>query len=505
MSTHLLTTKRLLYVVVSVLIGVALYITSRYSYLLFHSVVEEFSILVAFGVFLLGWYSIKYTENRAFLLLGVAFLFIGWIDFFHTLAYPGMGVFPGSDTNLAAQLWITARYLESITLLLAPLAIRRSLNRTYVAAAYSVISGLLLSTIFVWHVFPVCFIEGVGLTPFKIISEYIISAILAMSGFLFYNRRSQFYSSTIRFLIIAVSFTIASELAFTLYTDAFGITNVVGHYLKVIAFYFLYQALVQASLVRPYDTLFKDLKQSREMEAARAAQLEALNRELESFSYSVSHDLRAPLRALDGFSSALEKNYADRLDDNGKHYLDRIRAGSQRMSNLIDTLLQLSRLSRNELRRSTVNLTSMVREILDTLQQKSPERPVEVVIADGMTVNADEHLLYIVMTNLLENAWKFTGSHSRARIEIGKVTQEGREVFYVRDDGVGFDMKYSDKIFAPFQRFHSLEEFEGSGIGLATVQRIISRHGGQIWAQAAPEQGATFYFTLGLEVSSINP
>jgi signal transduction histidine kinase len=385
------------------------------------------------------------------------------------------------------------------------LAIRRSLNRTYVAAAYSVISGLLLSTIFVWHVFPVCFIEGVGLTPFKIISEYIISAILAMSGFLFYNRRSQFYSSTIRFLIIAVSFTIASELAFTLYTDAFGITNVVGHYLKVIAFYFLYQALVQASLVRPYDTLFKDLKQSREMEAARAAQLEALNRELESFSYSVSHDLRAPLRALDGFSSALEKNYADRLDDNGKHYLDRIRAGSQRMSNLIDTLLQLSRLSRNELRRSTVNLTSMVREILDTLQQKSPERPVEVVIADGMTVNADEHLLYIVMTNLLENAWKFTGSHSRARIEIGKVTQEGREVFYVRDDGVGFDMKYSDKIFAPFQRFHSLEEFEGSGIGLATVQRIISRHGGQIWAQAAPEQGATFYFTLGLEVSSINP
>ncbi len=504
MSTHLITAKQLLYVIVSILIGIALYIASRYSYLLFHSVVEEFSILVAFGVFLVGWYSIKYTENRAFLILGIAFFFIGWIDFFHTLAYPGMGVFPGSDTNLAAQLWIVARYLESITLLIAPLAIRRSINRTYVAVAYSVISGLLLGTIFVWRVFPVCFIEGVGLTPFKIISEYIISAILVMSGFLFYNRRSKFDSSTIRLLIIAVSFTIASELAFTLYTDAYGIANAVGHYFKIIAFYFIYQAIIQASLVRPYDTLFKDLKQSREMEATHATQLEALNKELESFSYSVSHDLRAPLRTVDGFSVALEKSSADRLDDVGRHYLNRIRAGCQRMSDLIDALLQLSRLSRTQLQRTTVSLTAIAREILNTLAQTSPERNVASIIADGMTVKADEHLLHIAMTNLLENAWKFTRSHSKARIEVGKATQEGREVFFVRDDGVGFDMKYADKIFVPFQRFHSHKEFEGSGIGLATVQRIISRHGGQVWAESTPEQGTTFYFTLGPKETNIN-
>ncbi|NHI82689.1 MAG: hypothetical protein EAX81_00105 [Candidatus Thorarchaeota archaeon] len=504
MSTHPITIKQYLYVILSVLIGIALYVARHYSYLLFHSIVEEFSILVAFGVFLVGWHSTKYTDNRAFLFLGISFLFIGWIDFFHTLAYPGMGVFPGSDTNLAAQLWIVARYLESITFLIAPFAVRTNINKAHVVVAYSIVSGLLLATIFVWQVFPVCFIDGVGLTLFKIASEYIISAILVLSGLLFLRRRTEFDSSTMRLLILAIIFTILSELAFTLYADAYGIANAAGHYLKVIAFYFIYQALVQASLIRPYDTLFRNLKQSREMEASRATQLEALNRELESFSYSVSHDLRAPLRSLDGFSLALEKNYADKIDDNGRHYLDRIRAGSQRMTALINTLLQLSRLSRTVLQRSLVNLTSMTHEILSTLQQGSPERDVEIVIEEEMTVNADEYLLNVVMTNLLENAWKFTKSHSKTRIEVGKVSQEDHEAVFVRDDGVGLDMKYANRLFAPFQRLHSLEEFEGLGIGLATVQRIISRHGGRVWVESAPEQGATFYFTLGPNATSIN-
>ncbi len=489
--------KHLFFAIVAVLIGIILYVTSRYSYLLFHSIVEEFSILVAFGVFLVGWHSIKYTENRSFLLLGIAFLFIGWIDFFHTLAYPGMGVFIESDTNLAAQLWISARYLEAATFLIAPLTVRRNLNRTHIAAAYLVVCGFLLSSIFAWHTFPACFIEGIGLTPFKIGSEYVISVILAGSAFLFYRRRTDYDSSTLRLLLLAVCLTIASELAFTLYVDAYGIANLVGHYLKVVAFYSIYRALVQASLVRPYDTLFKDLEQSKEIEAARATQLEALNKELESFSYSVSHDLRAPLRSLDGFSLALEKNCLDKLDDNDRHYLERIRAGSQRMSGLIDALLQLSRLSRADFCRTPVVLTSMAREILDTLQRQSPERHVELVIADGMSANADEHLVYVAMTNLLENAWKFTRTHSQARIEVGMARHDGRDEFYVRDDGVGFDMKYADNLFAPFQRLHSHEEFEGSGIGLATVQRIIYRHGGQIRAESTPDKGTTFYFTLG--------
>jgi signal transduction histidine kinase len=496
MSTHQITAKQILYIIAACLIGTILYIASRYSYLLFHSIVEEFSILVAFGVFLVGWYSVKYTENRAFLLLGIAFLFIGWIDFFHTLAYKGMGVFPGASSNPPTQLWIAARYLESITLLFAPLAVHRKINRIYLVGLYLLVSSFLLFTIFVWPVFPVCYIDGVGLTSFKVASEYIISAILVMSGYMFYSRRSDFDSWSVKLLILAVCFTIASELAFTLYIDVYGAANAVGHYLKIVAFYLIYQALVQSNLVRPYDTLFKDLKQSREMEASRATQLEALNKEMESFSYSVSHDLRAPLRSLDGFSLALEKNYADKLDDNGRHYLDRIRVGSQRMTALIDALLQLSRLSRAEIRRSTVDLTSIAHEILSMLQQRSSERDVEMVIADGMIVNADEHLLNVVMTNLLENAWKFTKSHSKTRIEVGTVSQDGQDVFFVRDDGVGFNMKYADRLFAPFQRLHSLEEFEGSGIGLATVQRIISRHGGRIWVESTPEQGATFYFTL---------
>ena len=229
----------------------------------------------------------------------------------------------------------------------------------------------------------------------------------------------------------------------------------------------------------------------------RAADLAGLNRELETFSYSVSHDLRAPLRRLDGFSAALLEDYPDKLDERGRDYLGRIRAASRRMEQLIDDLLRLTRLTRHEMRREAVDLSALAQTIATELQGIEPERRVEFVIEPGLVADGDAHLLAVVMDNLLSNAWKFTGKHPRALIEVGATWRDAERLYFVRDDGAGYDPAHADKLFGVFQRLHPADEFSGTGIGLATVQRIVHRHGGRVWAEGEVEKGATFYFTLG--------
>jgi light-regulated signal transduction histidine kinase (bacteriophytochrome) len=229
-------------------------------------------------------------------------------------------------------------------------------------------------------------------------------------------------------------------------------------------------------------------------------ELRAVNKELEAFSYSVSHDLRAPLRSIDGFSQALLEDYLEQLDTVGQDYLHRIRAASQRMGQLIDDLLTLSRVTRSEIHVAPVDLSQIASHICTQLQLVHPERAVETVIQPGLQVQGDVQLLRAMLENLFNNAWKFTSKHTQARIEFGQSSQDARiPVYFVRDDGAGFDMAYADKLFAPFQRLHGIHDFPGNGIGLATVQRIAHRHGGNVWADAAVEQGATFYFTLAAE------
>lgn len=228
----------------------------------------------------------------------------------------------------------------------------------------------------------------------------------------------------------------------------------------------------------------------------RTAQLEAANKELEAFAYSISHDLRAPLRSIDTFSQVLLKNYTGKLDAQGLDYLQRVHTASQRMAQLVDDLLSLSRLTRIEMCREAVDLSALVRTIVTGLQEIQPQREVEFVIADALVANGDERLLWVMLENLLGNAWKFTAKRPRARIEWGSLQYGGECVYFVCDNGAGFDMAYADKLFGPFQRLHTTAEFEGTGIGLATVQRIIHRHGGRIWAEGLVDQGATFYFTL---------
>ncbi len=226
-------------------------------------------------------------------------------------------------------------------------------------------------------------------------------------------------------------------------------------------------------------------------------ELKAVNHELEAFSYSVSHDLRAPLRSIDGFSQALLEDYETQLDGPGQDFLRRIRAATQRMGNLIDDLLTLSRVTRSSIKLEAVNLSQLAHVIASDLQQSQPERRVELAIEPELSVLGDAHLLQVVLENLLNNAWKFTSKKPQCRIELGMMLQaNGTPAYFVKDDGVGFDMAYVDKLFSPFQRLHGMQDFPGNGIGLATVQRIIHRHGGRVWAVGELGKGATFYFTL---------
>ena len=240
----------------------------------------------------------------------------------------------------------------------------------------------------------------------------------------------------------------------------------------------------------------RKLEESRTELDVLNKQLQAANKELEAFAYSVSHDLRAPLRNIDGFSQILLEDYSNILDKQGQHYLQRVRAGTQNMGQLIDDILSLSRSGRHHMDKKTINMEPIVREVCKSLENELKDRKVVFTVHECPPALADSHLVKIVFTNLLSNALKFTRIRENAKIETGSMTEDGHTVFFIKDNGAGFDMKYADKLFVPFQRLHRAEEYEGSGIGLAIVQRIIHRHGGRIWAESEIDVGTTFYFSL---------
>ena len=259
------------------------------------------------------------------------------------------------------------------------------------------------------------------------------------------------------------------------------------------------QRLAYAVPTKTYRLYVRDITARKKVEEElrqRSSELEASNKELEAFSYSVSHDLRAPLRSMAGFSSALLEDYADNLDEQGKQYLKKIQDSSELMGQLMDGLLKLSRVTRKDLSYENVNLSDMAKMVLAELEKSEPKREVQVKIAPDIIVYGDRNLLRLAIENLLSNAWKFSSKVAEPQIEMGMVDHDGKKAYFVRDNGVGFDMIYANKLFQPFQRLHMASDFPGTGIGLATVQRVVRRHGGEIWVDAKVGEGTTFYFTL---------
>lgn len=756
-------TKYIVKGIIGLVLLIGLYFVSRVNYTFFHSFSDMLVIFIAASVFVIIWSGRHLLDNQYYLFVSIAFLFFALFNFLHLLGNKGMVVFPEYG-NLGPAFYIIERYLLSISLLLAPLFIRRRIKTAFVFAAYSVVSILLLLSVFYWKNFPVTYIEGVGLTPFKIVSDYIADFILLASiGFLLLKRQA-FDAKIFRYIVWSQILSVLTGLAFTLYTDPFGIMNVLGHFLLIASFMLIYMAFVDTGLAKPQNILFHSLLQSNEeirklnsdlqrknfelektdaalkeselqtnyliqyaptaifeidylaprfisandamcrmsgytreellavdsktllgFESGRAMieaiqlelagersnkdhefqfttkdgspiymvlyfsfpanksgtafvvghdisarkiyeeklkeseerfrtlsetspvgvvvtstdgvliytnqayesilgfdhnellgshavdrymnpeersrwigqlntdgsirnveirlkkkdgqplwtlisatpilyggtqalmgtvqdindrkkteddlkryadDLEVSNKELEAFAYSLSHDLRAPLRALDGFSQAVLDEYDDKLDDTGRDYLNRIRGAAQNMAQITEDMLKLSHVIRNELHLETVSISEMVHEIAQGLGETDPARKSEFIIEPNVTAVGDRSLLHIALYNLIENAWKFSADSPLAKIEFATATQGKEKVYCVKDNGIGFDMQFADKLFQPFQRLH-VNDFKGHGIGLATVQRVIRRHGGDIWADSEMGNGTVICFTLG--------
>ena len=625
------------------------YAISRYNYNLFHSLADGASIVIAACVFTIIWNSRRLVDNHFFLYIGIAFLFFAFLDLMHMLGNKNMGVFPEYG-NLGPTFYIASRYVLSISLMIAPLFINRKLNTTLMFVAYSLVTSLILLSVFYWRIFPVCIIEGVGLTPFKVISDYIICLILLGAiGLLLINRRS-FDSRVLWIIVSSIILSIATGLTFTLYTDPFGITNTVGHLFQIGSFYLVYLAFIDTSLTKPQAILFRKLKQNEEELARNVAQLdyanaglkqeiaerrlveealresetkyhslfeniteevhfwklirdengriiswrlvdantptlvtwgktlgdikgkttdeifgpgasehympvvqkimtegvpfsfedyfphldkyfqftsiplgdyfittgiditnikkaqklaeqnqtqlEITNKELESFSYSVSHDLRAPLRAIDGYSRMILKKQGNCFDEDTRRQFQVIRNNVEMMGRLIDDLLTFSRLGKQEVTKVNLDMNELIREVWEELVSINPDRSMVLNMEPMAAVRGDRTLIRQVYSNLLGNAVKFTRGRDTAVIEAGSCVQDSETVHYVRDNGIGFDMQYHAKLFGVFQRLHSADEYEGTGIGLALVQRIVHRHGGRVWANGEVDKGATFSFVL---------
>lgn len=680
------------------------YTVSRYNYNLFHSFADGVSIVIAASTFTIIWTSRHRVDNDYFLYIGISFLFFAFLDLLHLLGNKNMGVFPAYG-NLGPTFYIASRYILSISFLAAPFFISRRLNTTIMFTAYSLITLLILLSVFYWEIFPVCYIEGVGLTSFKVTSDYIICLSLSGAAGLLLANRQSFDPRVLWIIVASIIFSIATGLTFTLYTDPFGITNTVGHIFQIASFCLVYLAFIETSLTKPQDILFRRLKQNEEkltknveqldranMElnleiaermlaerelsisrifleisnkyadlsqllhafadetqrlthceavgirlldekgnipylayrgfssqfyeqesplsirtdkcmcinvikgttdpalpfyteggsffmngtsrflatvsdedkgqtrnacnktgyesvalipirtdklilglihladrkenmvpadmiktleqvavslgvgvqralaeaalAANAAKLTAINKELESFSYSVSHDLRAPLRAIDGYAGMILKRQSDHFNEDTKHRFQVIRNNVKKMGNLIDDLLAFSRLGRQDLKKTGTDMEALIHEVWEELVTINSGRTMTLQMDPIPAALGDRTLIRQVYSNLLGNAVKFANTRETIVVEVGSFFEDNERVYYVKDNGIGFDMKYYDKLFNVFSRLHSTDEYEGTGIGLALVQRIIHRHGGRIWAEGKVGEGASFYFTL---------
>lgn len=560
---------------------IGLWITTQYSYLLFHSLAEIFSIVMAYSIFIFAWNSRQLTKNTFLLFIGTAYLYVGSIDLIHTLAYKGMGVLLTDGTNISIQLWIAARYIESVSLLMAPFLVGRKLKLSFIFFVYTLVTTVLLGLIFYWQIFPVCFVEGTGLTTFKKVSEYIISLLLIGSGLVLFNKRDEFTPVIFRFMIWAIVMTIFAEFSFTLYIDTYGLSNLIGHYFKIVSFYLIYKAIIETGLKSPYTLLLKDLKKSEDslihandnleylveirtteltqinetlqkeishrnqveanlenhrkhlemlvkertaeledgntqirksqlamrylledINEARISlqtsneRLERANREMESFSYSVCHDLRSPLRAILGFSFKLEGRIGKTADKETLRLMSVISENSIKMQALIGDLFNFSRIGRTELKIERINMQSIVLGICNNFTENTEGSVPEFDIMTLPDASASYPMIKQVLINLLDNAVKFTRTVKSPLITIGSQISEAGTAYYVKDNGSGFDMKFSNKIFDIFMRLHNNSSIEGTGVGLAIVKQIIERHGGSVWVESEPGIGTAFYFKI---------
>lgn len=467
------------------------------SYLLFHSLAELFSIVIGISMFAVAWNSQRFQRDSYLMFLGATFLSVAGLDLIHMLAYKGMGVFPEHGPNLATQLWVAARAMEAVCLASAWAVIGRRFSPWLVLGGLGAIFVLLLASIFAWRVFPVCFVEGVGLTPFKRISEYVICLILlgAIVGLLW--RRQALEHKVLCLLVAAMVVTIAQELAFTLYQDPYGAWNLAGHCLKIIAFFLIYKAIVETGLARPYDLLFYDLNNAK-------LAAEQANLAKDRFIAALSHELRTPLAPVLALGSSLAGD--SRMPEDLRQDAEIIRRNVGLEVALIDDLLDVTRIANGKLAldRRPIELAGIIRDAAaicePDLRVKGHTLTIDTPGAPYL-LEGDSPRLHQVFWNLLRNATKFTPPGGRITIKAS--VSDGAVNVSVSDNGIGIPPAAIPRLFAAFEQGERGSGFGGLGLGLAIAKGVVEMHGGQVSAHSdGPNQGATFTVTFPLIHSS---
>lgn len=468
------------------------YLLSRRNYLLYHSLAEFFSIAVATGVFMIGWNAREYAESMPFVFLGVVYLSVAVLDTFHTLAYSGMGVFPG-DHFYANQIWIATRFVEAVSLLVF-LAIPnrlRSGSWSLYLGLYVVLTGLLLVSILRWELFPAAYIEGEGQTPFKIVGEYVVVTVLSAALFVLYRTRHRFAPSIATLIGASLGATIASELLFTLYQDNYGITNFLGHILKIVSFVFIYKAIIESGIRRPFETIYRDLRDNEQ-------RLEQANATKDRFFSIIAHDLKNPVHGIAELSRLALRRTDEPRDD--VESLSLIHDTASTAVDLLDKLLVWARSQTGRLRvvPYAFDLAAVAAECKQLAAAQADEKGVSLSneVSPGSMVYADPNMITTVLRNLLSNGVKFTQSGGVVRVTAE--AQETRLIVTVRDSGVGMTTDELDGLFR-IDSTHTKSGTAGetgTGLGLIICKEFVERNGGRIWASSRPAAGTAFHFSL---------
>ncbi len=457
-------------------------LVARYtSYLFFHATVESLTILITFSIFLFAWHTKRFSNNSYFLFITISFLAVGFLKFIHTLTYKGMGIFPDVSANIPTQLWIAERYILSISFLISPFYINRRLNYYRLLPFYGIIVTLILLSIFHWRNFPASYIEGMGLTSFKVFSEYIISILFFISAFLLTRYKNHFDKEVYHLLILSLMLNILSELIFTLYFGVYDHSNLIGHLVVLSAYYLIYRATLEIGLSRPYISMFRELKKAEERK--------------DDFLRFASHELKTPLTSIKLYTQILEKHAIN--NGYNTEIIKNISSVVDKATILVNEFLNLSKIESDQFKLSIeeFDIKELIKESITNIMNLSNKHTFILDCVDKILVQADKQYIEQVIVNLLSNAIKYSP-------EGGNITINVRSDSYmlevsVRDCGVGIPKDKLNKVFDKYFRVDDAKDkANGTGLGLYISKEIIHKHGGKIRVESREGEGSSFIFTL---------